>query len=693
MKKIIAIICCATVAVNSFAQIKINRSTPPKAGPAPVVTIKDPVIYQLPNGITLLVVENHKLPKVSATLSIDRGPILEGSKAGVNELMGQMLSEGTTKNNKAAFDEAIDQMGADLNLFSSGGSVSSLTRYFNKAFMMMAEAIQSPAFPSASFEKLKSLKLTGLKSNEKSASAISGRIVNALSFGKNSAMGEFETEESIKALTIEDIKKAYADNITPSRCYLTIIGDIKPEEAQKLAISAFGNWKGATLSLPVISDVSNPAKSEINFVNVPTAVQAEITVSALITNPLSNSDYHALMIANQILGGGAEGKLFMNLREKHGFTYGSYSNVGNGRFQTRFSCSAQVRSEKADSAVVEMMNEINNMRRGLITEDELNNAKAKYNGSFALGMEDPAKTASYATNILINNLPKDYYKTFLQKINSVTIDDVKRVANKYFRNDQCRIFIVGNGSKILPNLMRLGYAVNQFDKFAEPVSKDGKSSNNNITESISPKTIIDNYIAAIGGKEALSKINTIKALFTADVMGNKLSGVDMKMNPNKHYTEISMGEMKVMQSSFNGVSGYRAQMGQRKEMEEEEINEAKANQSIFPHLDYFSGGYQISSAGNGKVGDEETYNLKITKPGGKISTEFYSKKSGLLLKQETTISANGEEMNITLEFKNYQKAGNILMPYSISQTAGEREFNMEITEYKINEGVTENDFK
>jgi predicted Zn-dependent peptidase len=345
--------------------------------------------------------------------------------------MGQMLSEGTTKTPKDKFDETIDEMGANVGFSAGGGYASSLTRYFNKTFMMMAEAIQNPAFPAASFEKIRSQKLTGLKSSEKSASAISGRVVRALAYGKTSAQGEFETEETIKGLTIDDIKTAYQDNITPSRCYLTFVGDITPADAKALSIKAFGLWKGKKIELASIPNVENPASTEINFIDLPTAVQGEITVGNLINNPLSNPDYHALAIANQILGGGAESKLFMNLREKHGFTYGSYARVGNGRFQAQFTGSAQVRSEKADSAVAEMINEINNMRDGKISDDELKNAKAKYNGSFALGMEDPEKTAQYATNILINNLPKDYYRTFLQKINAVTVQDVQRVSRKY----------------------------------------------------------------------------------------------------------------------------------------------------------------------------------------------------------------------------------------------------------------------
>ena len=358
MRKILLLICGAALSANLLAQTKIDRSKQPKPGPAPVITIKDPFIEMLPNGITLIVVENHKLPKVNASLSIDRGPIVEGKKAGVNGMMGSMLGEGTTKTPKEKFDAAIDQMGANVTLFSSGGFTSALTRYFESAFMLMAEAIQYPAFPQESFDKLKSQKLTGLKSNEKSASAISARVVGALSYGKNTAMGEFETEESIKGLTLDDIKTAYKENITPSRSYLTFVGDITPQAAKALAIKAFGNWKGVKLSLPEIKSVDNVQSTEINFVDLPTAVQGEINVTNLINNPLSNPDYHALMIANQILGGGAESKLFMNLREKHGFTYGSYSRVGSGRFQEKVTSSAQVRSEKADSAVAEIINEL-----------------------------------------------------------------------------------------------------------------------------------------------------------------------------------------------------------------------------------------------------------------------------------------------------------------------------------------------
>ena len=374
MNKIICLIICASLALNASAQV--DRSKAPAPGPAPVIAFKDPVTFTLPNGMTVLVVENHKFPKVRASFSIDMGPVKEGSKAGLMDLMGAMLSEGTKSMPKAKFDEEVDVLGADVALSSGGGYTSALTRYFNKAFLLMADALKNPAFPQESFDKIKKQAITGIKSSEKSASAIADRVGTALAFGKNTAMGEFPTEESITSLTLADVKDAYKNYITPSRSYLTFVGDITPGAAKTLALQAFGNWTGKKLTLPVIPNAENVKTTEIDFVDVPNAVQGEVSVTNLVSNPLSNPDYHALLIANQILGGGSESKLFMNLREKHGFTYGSYSSIGSGRFQNQFSATAQVRSEKADSAVAEMMNEIKNMRSGNITPEELAIAKA-----------------------------------------------------------------------------------------------------------------------------------------------------------------------------------------------------------------------------------------------------------------------------------------------------------------------------
>ncbi|MBK7882906.1 MAG: insulinase family protein [Chitinophagaceae bacterium] len=273
MKKIFFLAIAAFSLQQAVAQVKIDRSQKPKAGPAPVIAIPDPAIFTLPNGITVVVIENHKLPRVRANFYIDAGPIAEGKKAGTLQLMGQMLEEGTTNMPKARFDEEVDIIGATVSLSSTGGSAAALTRYFDKAFSLMADAIKNPAFSQESLDKLKSLTITNLKSEDKNAKAIASRVVNALNYGKETARGGFITEESIKGITLEDIKNAYKNYITPSRSYLTFVGDIKPEVAKAMIIKTLGNWTGRKLPVPAMPEAQNPVKAEINFIDLPTAVQ------------------------------------------------------------------------------------------------------------------------------------------------------------------------------------------------------------------------------------------------------------------------------------------------------------------------------------------------------------------------------------------------------------------------------------
>jgi predicted Zn-dependent peptidase len=193
-------------------------------------------------------------------------------------------------------------------------------------------------------------------------------------------------------------------------------------------------------------------------------------VTNLIELPMGSPDYHAVLLANQILGGGADAKLFRNLREKHGFTYGAYSKTGSGRLQSTFSASASVRNEKVDSAVVEFLKEINVMRTEKVSPEVLQDAKNLYNGSFALGLENPARGAGFASSILINNLPKDFYRTYLQKLNAVTADDILRVSKKYFLHDNARVVIVGKTDQFLPGLKKSGFDIKQFDNYATPLA-------------------------------------------------------------------------------------------------------------------------------------------------------------------------------------------------------------------------------
>jgi len=691
MKKLFIIAAVSLLAQGISAQT-IDRSHKPKPGPAPVITVGDPVIYKLANGITVLVVENHKLPKVAASYSIDAGPITEGAKAGVVGLMGSMLNEGTTTKTKAQFDEAVDQLGADVSAGSYGGSVSALTRYFPEAFALMAESIRKPAFPAESFEKLKSQTITGLKSNEKSAKAISARVVNALAYGKTHPYGEFETEASITGITLDDVKAAYKKYITPSRGYLTFVGDIKPEAAKALAEKAFGDWKGTALTLPVLTKVANPAKTEVDIINVSNAVQSEITVVNLIDLPMSSPDYFPILLANQILGGGGESRLFDNLREKHGFTYGAYSSTGSGRFQSKFSANAAVRNEKVDSAVVEFLKEINTIRTSKVTADELQNAKNLFNGSFALGLENPARTAGFASNILINNLPKDFYRTYLQKINAVTTDDILRVTKKYFNHDNTRIVIVGKTDAFAAGLTKAGFKTQVYDNYANAV----KATETAAAPTAAPAEIIKNYIKAIGGEEAIKKITSLQQNGEMEMQGQKLTVTIKNMAPNLSSMEISMGGQTAMKQVYNGKTGYAMQMGQKAELTGDDLAEKKDDRGYGTQVYYATDGTKIEAAGTAKVGTADAFKLNITSPSGKKKTEYYDTKSGLLLKDESTTTKGGAEISQSVEYSNYKKVGDVLFPFTLTQSVatpqGAQEFSVVIKDIKINPPLKAEDF-
>ena len=695
MKKYIMIAAAALLMQYAHAQITIDRTKQPAPGPAPVLVIKDPVVYKLANGITILVVEDHRLPKISASLLIDAGPITEGKKAGVVSLMGNMLNEGTKTMPKAQFDEAVEKLGASVSLSSDGGSASALTRYFKSAFSLMGQALKEPAFTQESFDKLKTQTLTELKSNEKSAKAIASRVDNALVYGKTHPDGEFETEETIQALTLQDVKNAYHKYITPSRSFLTIIGDIKPEAAKLLAEEVFGKWQGAVLTLPVLAKVPNPAKTEIDVVDVPNAVQSEINLINLVDLKKSDPDYFAALLANYLLGGGSDSYLFTDLREKHGFTYGAYSRLGSGRFQSTFNASASVRTPKTDSAVTEFLSQVKRIRTEKVTDEQLKDAKALYNGSFALGLEDPARIATFATTIRTEKLPADFYKTYLQKVNAVTADDVLLAAQKYMNYDNIRVVVVGNASKMQDGLNKLGYPVKVYDAFATPVSATQSAV---VNADLKPADVIKNYIDAIGGAAEVKKITSYSETLSLAMQGMTLSVSEKKMAPNMEAMSISMGPNVVMKSTFDGEKGYNMQGPAKKELTADEIAQKKVFTSVTEQLDYLSNpAFKLAVKGVQKVGGSDAYQVDVTDPTGKVSSEYYDVKSNLLVKSESTTTANGNSVTQTVEFSDYRKVGNVLFPYKqeLTISAGGQQQNlvMTVTDVKVNTGVTADDFK
>ena len=330
---------------------QIDRSQPPKAAPAPSINLGSPKSFVLDNGLKVIVVENNKLPRAYANLDIDNYPDYEGDIKGVSSLLGAMMGNGTKNQSKDSFNEEVDYMGATLVLSASGGYVSSLKRYFPRILEMMADGLKNPKFTKEDFEKEKNVALESIKSIDKDVQNIANRVHSKLRFGANHPFGEFETNESLNNISLKDVQNYYKKYAIPNNAYLTIVGDVKYDEIKPLIESLFGDWKKGKESNYTLPQAKNLNDIEINFVDMSNAVQSEIYVGNLMDISMTNPDFFALKLGNQILGGSSTARLFMNLREDKGFTYGSYSSASTSRYKGSFTATASVRNEVTDSAI------------------------------------------------------------------------------------------------------------------------------------------------------------------------------------------------------------------------------------------------------------------------------------------------------------------------------------------------------
>jgi predicted Zn-dependent peptidase len=669
-------------------QAQIDRSKQPEAGPAPKINLDTPESFTLANGMKVLLVENHKLPRVNATLTLDNPPVAEGTKAGVASLMGELLGSGTQVTGKDKFNEEIDYLGANVNFFSSGAIANTLSKYFPRVLGLMAEGALKPNFTQEEFDKAKERLVENLKSNEKNVAANASQLRTALAYGKDHPYGEFATEESVKSITLQDVKDYYNKYFVPQNAYLVIVGDTKLSEIKSLVPEYFGNWKKAKAPVATLPQPKNVESTQVNFMDMPNAVQSEVAVVNTIQLKKGDKDYFPVILANQILGGGGEGRLFLNLRENKGYTYGAYSSARDDKYIASFVASASVRNAVTDSAVVAFLDEIYRIRNEKVSKEELENAKAKYVGNFVMALEQPSTVARYALNIETDKLPKDYYQNYLKKLNEVTAEDVQRVANKYFQADKARIVVVGKGSEVSEGLENLSYngkeiPVKYFDKKANSIAKP--EFNKAVDASITAETIFNNYLKAIGGKEAVKAVESVMMMAQAEIQGQKLD-LEMKTTSSgKSSTLVAMGGNPISKQVFNGETGFVVAQGQKKDYTDEQIAAAKAEANPFPELTATN----AKIMGVEAVDEKNAYKVAITED----TTNFYDVETGLKVKSVKTVSQGGQTMSVPTGYSNYKEVKGIKFPFTISQSFGPQSFEFNVTSVKINEGVGPSDFE
>ena len=652
----------------------------PKPGPSPAIKFGTTKTFELKNGLKVIVVENNKLPRVSYNLTIDNMPYAEGNKKGVADLASSLIGNQTKTMSKDAFNEEIDFLGANINFGADGAYASGLSKYSKRILELMADGSLNSIITQEEFDKEKAKLLEGIKADEKSVPATARRVEDVLTYGKSHPKGEYLSESTIQNVSLSDVKLNYNTYFVPENAYLIIVGDVKFADVKKNVENLFGSWKKATAPQVSYSDPKDVQYTQINFVNMPNAVQSEISIVNLANLKMTDKDYFASIVANQILGGDFNSYLNMNLREAHGWTYGARSSLRGNKYLGNFSAASQVRNSVTDSAVVEFLKEIKRIRTEKVTDEVLKNVKAGYVGKFVMQIEKPATIAGYALQTRTQNLPADFYTNYIKNINAVTVDDVMRVANTYFKEDNLRIIIVGKAADVLTGLEKLKIPIFYFDKYGAPTEKpDLKKA---LPAGVTVKSVMDSYIASIGGEKAVKAVKTTMVKASGTVQGMPLTLL-MKNAAGKLLVDVSMMGNSMSKQVINEKGAYVIAQGQKQEIKGEDYEEMKAEAVLFPELTMASKvGVSISGVEN--INGSDAYAVKDGK-----KTIYYDVKSGMKVSQVISSEAGSQTTN----FSEYKDVKGVKMPYKIVQFFGPQEIPFVVEEIKINEGVSDADFQ
>ncbi|TNE30740.1 MAG: insulinase family protein [Bacteroidetes bacterium] len=678
MKRIIYSLLLTMVALPAVAQL--DRSVRPQPGEAREPEIAEYKKYELDNGITLIVVEDHKLPRLSIQLSLDIDPIVEGDKAGMISLAGDLLGEGTANRTKEVLDESVDFMGARLSTYSSGAFASGLSKYSEDLMELLADVVLHPSFPQESFDKLKQQSISGIRANQDDPGAMMSNLYGSQIYGLDHAFGEIVTESTIENVTLEDCVNYWSTYFKPNVAYITIVGDIKPRAAKKLVNEYFEGWTPGEVPTHSVPVPELPSADYVALINRPASVQSEIRIGNRVVLSVGDEDLEAARIANMILGGGSLARLYLNLREDKGYTYGAYSSIGTSEHVTAFTANGAVRTEVTDSAITQFLFEIDRIRTTLVTEEELQGAKNYLAGSFGRSLESPETVARFAYNIERYGLDEDYYNDYLQRLQAVTAEDVQKAAQKYFADGNLLIAVVGKASDIKPSLAQFG-EVKMFDAFGQPAS-DAEM----IPEGLTVDAVLNSYVEALGGAEALAGVKSYSMQSSGSIMGQTLSIGEKWMKGGMYRSDIQ-SPMGAQSMVLNGSDVKVIANGSEQPIPEEAKAEILADDPIFMFRDFSNFEGVLSN----EVAVINGVNAYAVSEGE--TTYYFAVESGLLIRESSTEEGPQGSVTSNQDYSNFKEVNGIVFPHAYTfPLGGSMTIDMSVSEIKVNSGVSASDF-
>ena len=485
LKLLVFVSLISAFGVSTFAQKTMNEDFR-KAAPSPLAQkqfeVPKPFETVLPNGLKVVVFEDKRLPLVSYRLGFKSGSIYDPSDAnGLTAALTAMLNEGTKTRTSRQLAEEIERLGASVSASANEDNTivaaSALSLYGSDVLKLMADVVLNPIFPESELALYKKNTLENLKYQRSQPAFLADEQITKTLYGTHPYSIVSPSVDDVEKLSREKLVAFHDKMFTANNATLIVVGDVNRENLLKEIKENFGDWKKGTIEAMKFSTPPVRTATTLTVVDRPGSLQSNIVLANLAINR-NDPDFFPVLVMNQVLGAGASSRLFMNLREAKGYTYGAYSRFDTKRLAGNFESNAEVRTPVTGDSLKEFFYELNRVRSEKATEKELKDAKNYLTGVFPLR----AETQEGLTNLLVSqqlyDLPADYLQTYRDKVNAVTLDDVERVAKKYISPDKIAIVIVGDAEEILPQIKTYSKTIEIFDTEgkAVDVANYGKTS-------------------------------------------------------------------------------------------------------------------------------------------------------------------------------------------------------------------------
>lgn len=643
---------------------QVDRSRQPAPDPAPKVAFPAFEVFTLNNGLKVFYVHDER-PIVTFRLMIAGGNSRDGEIPALADAAADLMTKGTKTRSADQFAAQIDYVGGSIGASASADAIDVVARGLKKhmptILSLFADAVMNPAYTADELADYKQEQLTGLKSAKQNPTFLSTYATNKVLYG-NTPYGQMPTEESVARLTPQLVKAYHDTYFVPNNATIAFVGNLTREELKSTLEKAFAGWKKGNVAKAGRPEFPKLRGGRIILVDRPASVQSSIRVVG--AGPLySDPERPKTFILNSIFGGGTGlgNRLASNLREKHAYTYTPGSGFSANLWSGNFLAQADVRNEVTDSALAEMLHEIQRIQTEPVPADELERNVQSSLGGYLMSLADPAVTAQRLQFMDFYGLPKDYYDRIMGVYAGTTSDDVMRLAKKYMDTKNMAVVVVGKASEVKSKLEKFG-KVEVWNTDLLPAETSTGAAPTKI-DGMSADQVWRKMLDAMGG----SKIQSIKSLrTTANVTVQGMSGTIERVEsaPNSVHEVFAIPAVGYKEEKFvNGKSVVKVGAGKSESLTGEELAKELETSWLFPEAYLQERGGKVQFKGKKTIGGQETIAIEMSLPKSGTTTYYLDPKTYLPVAQE---SSEGHTSTVG----DWRSVSGVMLPHAVSFDAG-----------------------